>query len=238
MLCNQVTILKNFRCFGGKKEKVFFISEDPITKRISNLLGINIKEFLSVFNDNYPDNSLEKHKNKLVSFMKYSYYCIHDFILNKIKEKFKRVFNFFNTIKNNEDIEKNKTLFINIIDFPGEKNDQTLGGMTLNYANECLYLYSINNYTSMLSILENNNIRLKRYQAPLSYDIMKSLVNTNGILTFLNSNPAKQSIKFEELVTKSDNIPSIIQFIKQKQLINVHYTYLSSFYFFQDLLTE
>jgi hypothetical protein len=67
---------------------------------------------------------------------------------------------------------------------------------------------------------------------------MKSLVNYNGILTFLNSDPGKQSIKFEELLTKSDNIPTIIQFIQKKQLINVHYTNLSSCYFFQDLLKE
>ena len=238
LLCNQVTILKNLRYINGKREQVFFISEDPITKRISNLLGIDIKEFLSIFQEDNWDHSLDKHKNILVAFMKYSYYCIHDFLLNKIKEKLKRVFHFFNNNKNPENQEKIKTNFIHIIDFPGEKNDQTLGGMTLNYANECLYLYSICNYTAMLSTLENNNVRLKKYQAPLSYDIMKSLVNSNGILTFLNSNPKKQSNKFEELVTKSDNIPTIIQFIKQKQLINVHYTYLSTFYFFQDLLKE
>ena len=90
----------------------------------------------------------------------------------------------------------------------------------------------------MISVLEKNNIRLKKFQAPFSYDIMKSLVNYNGLLTFLNSDPHKKGIKFEELLTKSDNIPSIIQYIEQKQLINVHYTCLSSCYFFQDLLKE
>jgi hypothetical protein len=192
------------------------------------------------FND--MDYSLEKHKNILVAFMKYCYYCIHDFILNKVKQKLKTIFNFFPVYNKDHNVKttenKSKILYIHIIDFPGEKKDQTLGGMTLNYANECLYLYSISNYTTMISSLENNNIRLKQFQAPFSYDIMKSLVNYNGILTFLNSDPGKQSIKFEELLTKSDNIPTIIQFIQKKQLINVHYTNLSSCYFFQDLLKE
>ena len=246
LLCNQVTILKNYRYINGVKKEIYFIGEDGITHRISNILGVNVNEFMSIFFDDM-DYSLEKHKNILVAFMKYSYYCIHDFILNKIKKKLKAVFSSYNNNKsndnnnnkdNNSNINNKKILYIHIIDFPGEKKDQTLGGMTLNYANECLYLYSISNYTAMLSILEKNNIRLKKFQAPYSYDIMKSLVNYNGLLTFLNSDPNLKSIKFEELLTKSDNIPSIIQYIEKKQLINVHYTLLSSCYFFQDLLKE
>ena len=237
LLCNQVTILKNYRFIKGKKQEIYFVGEDGITHRISNILGVDIKEFMSIFFEDM-DYSLEKHKNILVAFMKYSYYCIHDYILNKIKEKFKKAFNFFYPNKSSEDNNKPKINYIHIIDFPGEKKDQTLGGMALNYANECLYLYSISNYTTMLTALENNNIRLKKFQAPFSYDVMKSLVNYSGILTFLNSDPSKQSIKFEELLTKSDNIPTIIQFIQKKQLINVHYTYLSSCYFFKDLLKE
>ena len=246
LLCNQVTILKNYRYINGVKKEIYFIGEDGITHRISNILGVNVNEFMSIFFDDM-DYSLEKHKNILVAFMKYSYYCIHDFILNKIKKKLKAVFSSYNNNKsndnnnnkdNNVNINNKKIIYIHIIDFPGEKKDQTLGGMTLNYANECLYLYSISNYTAMLSILEKNNIRLKKFQAPYSYDIMKSLVNNNGLLTFLNSDPHKKGIKFEELLTKSDNIPSIIQYIEKKQLINVHYTLLSSCYFFQDLLKE
>ena len=234
LLCNQVTILKNNRFIKGKKQEIYFIGEDGITHRISNILGVDIKDFMSIFFED-TDYSLEKHKNILVAFMKYSYYCIHDFILNRIKAKFKKVFKFNYS---NKGENKSKINYIHIIDFSGEKNNQTLGGITSNYANECLYLYSISNYTTMLSSLENNNIRLKKFQSPFSYDIMKSLINYNGILTFLNSDPSKQAIKFEELLKKSDNIPSIIQFIQQKQLINVHYTYLSSCYFFQDLLKE
>ena len=255
LLCNQVTILKNFRYINGVKKEIYFIGEDGITHRISNILGVNVSEFMSIFFDDM-DYSLEKHKNILVGFMKYSYYCIHDFILNKIKQKLKAVFSSTNLNKskdnkntnntnntnninaNNTNINNKKITYIHIIDFPGEKKDQTLGGMTLNYANECLYLYSISNYTSMLSILERNNIRLKKFQAPYSYDIMKSLINHNGLLTFLNSDPHKKGVKFEELLTKSDNIPSIIQYIEKKQLINVNYTCLSSCYFFQDLLKE
>ena len=235
LLCNQITILKNLRYVNGIKKEIFFIGEDGITHRIANILGVNINEFMSIFFDDM-DFSLDKHKNILVALMKYSYYCIHDFILNKIKQKLKTVFGLNNLNKSQNN--KNKLTYIHIIDFPGEKKDQTLGGMTLNYANECLYLYSISNYTSMLSILEKNNIKLKKFQAPFSYDIMNSLINSNGLLTFLNSDPNKKNIRFEELLTKSDNIPSIIQYIEKKQLINVHYTCLSSCYFFHDLLKE
>ena len=238
LLCNQVTILRNYRFIKGQKKEVYFVGEDGIIHRIANILGVETDEIMSIFFDDVMDYSLEKHKNILVAFMKYSYYCLHDFVLNKIKEKLKSVFNVYNLNKSNSKDNNQKPLYIHIIDFPGEKRDQTLGGMTLNYASECLNLYSISNYTSMLSCLENNNIRLKQFQAPVSFDIMKSLVNCNGILTFLNSDSTKQSIKFEELLTKSDNIPTIIQFIKKKQLINVNYTYLNSCYFFKDLLKE
>ena len=235
LLCNQITILKNTRYVNGIKKEIYFIGEDGITHRIANIFGVNVNDFMSIFFDDM-DFSLDKHKNILVALMKYSYYCIHDFILNKIKQKLKSIFGLNNLDKLQKD--KNKLTYIHIIDFPGEKRDQTLGGMTLNYANECLYLYSISNYTTMLSILEKNNIKLKKFQAPFSYDIMNSLINSNGLLTFLNSDPHKKSIKFEELLTKSDNIPSIIQYIEKKQLINVHYTCLNTCYFFQDLLKE
>ena len=88
LLCNQVTILKNYRYINGVKKEIYFIGEDGITHRISNILGVNVNEFMSIFFDDM-DYSLEKHKNILVAFMKYSYYCIHDFILNKIKKKIK-----------------------------------------------------------------------------------------------------------------------------------------------------
>jgi hypothetical protein len=42
LLCNQVTILKNYRFEKGKKQEIYFIGEDGIVHRISNILGIDI----------------------------------------------------------------------------------------------------------------------------------------------------------------------------------------------------
>ena len=62
---------------------------------------------MSIFFDDM-DYSLEKHKNILVAFMKYSYYCIHDFILNKIKKKLKAVFSSYNNNNKSNDNNNNK----------------------------------------------------------------------------------------------------------------------------------
>ena len=67
------------------------------------------------------DYSLEKHKNLLVAFMKYTYYCVHDFILKKIKEKLKNVFYFYYPNKTKKGENTSKINYIHIIDFSGEK---------------------------------------------------------------------------------------------------------------------
>ena len=40
--------------------------------------------------------------------------------------------------------------YINFLDFPGEVEDQTLGGLLTNLANECINLYAGNSYSSVV----------------------------------------------------------------------------------------
>ena len=121
LLCNEVTILKNKKIKNGKKIESYYINKNNVTKKIASLLNIDEKKFTDSFNN---CSSLQQHKTLLVSLMKYSYFCVHDFILNKIKMKLNTVFT-SKIIKNS----------IHIIDFPGQIKDETLGGLTLNFSN-------------------------------------------------------------------------------------------------------
>lgn len=226
LLCNEVTILKNKKIKNGKKIESYYINKNNVTKKIASLLNIDEKKFTDSFNN---CSSLQQHKTLLVSLMKYSYFCVHDFILNKIKMKLNTVFT-SKIIKNS----------IHIIDFPGQIKDETLGGLTLNFSNECLNLYSISNYTSMLSVLESNGIKLKRFEAPLSFEILKALVGENGLLTFLNNDQNLQinNKKIKSIITKNDNMPNIIEYVNNNNIIKISYSFQSVFYSFSDLQME
>lgn len=226
LLCNEVTILKNKKIVNGKKFETYYINKNQITKKIANLLNIDEKKFVEAF---IKCSTLQQHKTVLVSIMKYSYLCVHDFILNKVKLKLNQ--NFASAIKKNS---------IHIIDFPGQIKDETLGGLIMNFSNECLNLYSITNYTSMLSVLEENGIKLKRFEAPLSFEIIKALVGENGLLTLFNSdnNIQANNKQIKKIVTKNDNMPNIIEYLNHNNIVKISFSFQSIYYSFNDLQME
>ena len=244
ILLNEVTILKSKGKVHYESVDEYYINDDIIITKICTLMGIDKNKFLDIFVSKNKNRTLSLHQHKciLISLMKYSYYCLHDFILKKVKIYIK---NYFNNIQQkkiedqDEDEKQNEIRYIHIIDFPGEIKDQSLGGLSINYSNECLNLFSMSNYTSMISCLEKNNIRLKKFQSPLPYELMKSLIDDNGLLTFIQSYNIYDNIeKVNKLIKLNDNMPNLIEFLNNKRVVRVNYSYLTSFYSYYDLQME
>ena len=236
ILLNEVTILKTKGKFHYQNVDEYYINEDIILLQICGLLGIEQEKFLELFENKNKEKTLSLHQHKciLISLMKYSYYCLHDYILRKVKIYIQ---SYFDELKRN--INENDIRYIHILDFPGEIKDQSLGGLSINYSNECLNLFSMSNYTTMISLLEKNNIRLKKFQAPLSYELMKSLDEQNGLLTFIQSYNIYDNIeKVKYLIQQNDNMPNLIEFLNNKRVVRVNYSYLTSYYSYYDLQME
>ena len=126
---------------------------------------------------------IQEIKSTLISLMKYSYYIAFEFILFKIKKRLK---NYFTEI--NPDFNINEINNIYFLDFPGEVEDQTLGGLLTNLANECINLYAGSSYSSVVEKILKEKINLRLFHPLHSYYMLKTLMGPNGLFVYL-SNP-------------------------------------------------
>ena len=102
--------------------KGYVISKGQTSHRLATLLSMDEDNFIhqmGVFKD------IQEIKNTLVSLMKYSYYIVFEFIIYKIKKKLK---NYFTEINDNTNNNPDEIKYINFLDFPGEVEEQILGG--------------------------------------------------------------------------------------------------------------
>ena len=250
ILLNEITILKNNIQKNKKNNNNnYFIKKSKITNLISNILEIDVELFLNIFNSNKnnDNNNINNNNNNLnnyntmlnlkqilITLMKFFYLIIFNFFKEKIKNNIFSLFSSSDNYNNSniDDIEYS----INIYDFPGQNKSSTLGSFIKNFFFESLLLFSFSHYTSMLTLLENNNIYLKKFQSPKSYDILKLIVNFLKIL--------KQKTIFEnndeirKLIIKNDNIPSLIQFINDTNVIKIFYSNEITNFSYNDLQLE
>ena len=77
--------------------------------------------------------------------------------------------------------------YINFLDFPGEVEDQTLGGLMTNLANECINLYAGNSYSAVVEQMVKEKINLRLFKPLHSYQVVKTLMGQNGLFSFLSS---------------------------------------------------
>ena len=78
------------------------------------------------------------------------------------------------------------------MDFPGEVEDQTLGGLLTNLANECINLYAGSSYSSVVEKILKEKINLRLFHPLHSYYMLKTLMGPNGLFVYL-SNPFTES---------------------------------------------
>ena len=77
--------------------------------------------------------------------------------------------------------------YINFLDFPGEVEDQTLGGLFTNLANECINLYAGNSYSAVVERMLREDINIKLFKPLHSYRVVQALMGQNGLISFLSS---------------------------------------------------
>ena len=209
-----IIILNDLGMTKGKINNVngFIISKGQSTKKISKLLKINEDDFIKTMGVFKEINEI---KNTLISLMKYSYYICFEYIIRKIKTKLKLFFNNIylskinisqnensnnknnikyinNNINNNNSniqllLDEKEIKYINFIDFPGEVQDQTLGGIMTNFANECLNLYAGNSYSSVVEKLIEEKVFLKLFKPLHSYQVVRTLMGNNGLFNYLSN---------------------------------------------------
>ena len=168
-----------------KKKEYFHINSELLYKKLSKNLFINL-DLLKIFFGKF--STFEQIKIFIISLMKQTYYILFDFILSKIKEKL----SIFFPKKNHK-----KILYINIIDFPGEIKDKTLGGFTTNIANECLNMFASTNYHKIVEKLLKEGINLNRFLPLQCYYCIKSCFAEKGLLETINNNNNKKNDFYE-----------------------------------------
>ena len=123
------------------------------TKKLAKNLGIFDPKNIEIFEKKLSDikfKSMQDMNNFIHGLIKQTYYLVFEYVLEKIKLFISDYFGKLNsTINNNKANSKRKPKepkYIYFIDFPGEVEERTLGGFTINIANECLNMYSASGY--------------------------------------------------------------------------------------------
>jgi len=185
LLINESSIGKK-KC---DKYDEYFITKSPSSKKIAKLLGVTEEDFLSkigVYRD------LNEVKSALITLMKYAYFMVFEFIKLKVKKYTKKYFSLLkkDTSMNNTNKDDSMTSRVSkslyFIDIPGEIDDQTLGGLTTNLANECLNLFASNQYHSMVERLEKEKLNIKYIQSLHCVDVVESLIGEYSLTRFLS----------------------------------------------------
>ena len=186
----------------------YIISKGQCSHRLALLLNMDEDNFIhqmGVFKE------VQDIKNTFISLMKYSYYIVFEYIINKIKKKLNQYF----TEVNSKDINNLNITYINFLDFPGEVEDQTLGGLLTNLANECINLYAGNSYSSVVEKMIREKINLRLFRPLHSYQVVKALMGQNGLFSFLSSSFTEQN--FNYLKNLCDTKAAFKKCIKFKQ---------------------
>ena len=162
----------------------YIISKGQCSHRLAALLNMDEDNFIhqmGVFKE------VQDIKNTFISLMKYSYYIVFEYILVKIKKKLKMYFSEINSLnKSSPDFNSLDINYINFLDFPGEVEDQTLGGLLTNLANECINLYAGNSYSAVVEQMLQEKINLRLFRPLHSYQVVKALMGQNGLFSFLS----------------------------------------------------
>ena len=218
--------------------KGYMISKGQTSHRLATLLNMDEDNFIhqmGIFKD------IQEIKNTLVSLMKYSYYIVFEFILFKIKKKLRSYFSEINPniFSGGEDIK-----YINFLDFPGEVEDQTLGGLLTNLANECINLYAGSSYSSVVEKILKEKINLRLFRPLHSYYMLKTLMGPSGLFVFLSNAFTENNYNtLKELCNSKATFKKCIrfrenQFDSQQFKFDMHFSHTSVRYNYQSLYME
>lgn len=222
-------LLVNEASIGKKKigklanYEEYIINKGLSSKRLAKNLNMSEEDFLRKMGS---FKELADIKNFLISLMKYSYYMIFDYVKNKVRNYLRDYFekmnggnaygtNFGNFGNNtlNHSFSGLKTKNLYIIDFPGEVDDQTLGGLSTNLANECLNVYAATNFLTVVDKLEQEKLYIKYFQPLHCYHVTESLIGNNGLFSFLSKPFTEENYKkLRAKIRKNKNFQKTIEF--------------------------
>ena len=223
-----------------EKEEYYEIQKDNVSKKISKNLGIRRREFLKQIGK---FKSLHETKTFIISFMKQTYYIIFYFVLNKIKERINLYFNELNEKIGTNNFKKNKIIYF--LDFPGEVENNNLGGFITNIYNECLNMYAATGFYEIAEKLIKENIYLNKFFPIKSYYAVSTCFDKEGIIEQISKPLNKQN--FNSLINNSlskANFVNCIKFSDNKSFEEKHFEFSYSFshkkiyYNFENLYIE
>ena len=235
---------------NNEKEKneikeFFEIQKGKTFKKICDNLNIKIEDFLKCL---YRFKTLREAKTFIISFMKQTYYIVFDFVLSKIRDHVDLYFTHLNKRIGTNNFKRRKNIYF--IDFPADIEDKTLGGFTINIANECLNMYSASGFYEISEKLIRENINLHKFYPIKSYFAVSTCMEKGGLLEHFTKQLNKQNynslvnncvskknfmncIKFKEKKTFEENDFNFTYTFSHKK---IEYNYESLFYESKSLL--
>jgi len=249
LLCNEASIGKKKDLRKDKEE--YCINKGVSSRKLAKTLNIPEDEFLKKVG---LSRDLSEVKNVLISMMKSAYEMFFEFIKVKVKNYSKTYFENLTGVNinksdgftnyqsfNSNENSNNNLKFIYFMDMPGEVEDQTLGGLTTNLANESLQLFAGSQYLSIVDKLCEERLDLKFFQPLHSHYVVKSLIGKSGILKFLSlpfteenfhllnkkSNEKLYFTKTTQFFEDSSSSQSKIMFNFKFSHLNINYNYES-----------
>ena len=221
---------------GGKFNNVnyFAIQIGITTKKLAKNLGIFDPKNIEIFEQKLSEakfKTMDEMDIFIQGLIKQTYYIVFQYILDKVRMF---ISDYFTNLNNNNNIKSNRKQkepkYIYFIDFPGEVEERTLGGFTINIANECLNMYSASAYYEIVEKMLLENVLLKRFKPLKSYTILSNCFNKGGILDhFSNKLNLNNFEQMKENILANQNIYQCYKFPDIKKQNETDYTYYCSF---------
>ena len=205
--CNDAPISK--KKVGHNKEEYFLNKTGFLKKLVKNLSIGSETEFTDKFG---VYSNIEELKSGLIKLMKYTYYIIFEFIKLKINNFISNFFQLKCSQNNNikKPNKKNKKLYI--LDMPGQVEDQTLGGLIINLANECRFISSSAHYLSFLEKLEEDHLNINTFKKLHCVSLVNALLGKDGLFKLLSKTLPEYFFEYQ----KTNKIVGVLEFSSNK----------------------
>ena len=208
------------------------------TKKLAKNLGLFDPKNIEIFEKKLKENKFKTMQEMdifIQGLIKQTYYMVFEYILEKIKSYISEYFINLNSqngpiSKSNPKKQSQEPKYIYFIDFPGEVEERTLGGFTINIAHECLNMYSASGYYEIVEKILLENILLKRFKPLKSYTLLSNCFNKGGILDYFTKKLSLENFEqMKENIMANQNIYQCYKFPERKKENDNEYAYYCSF---------